>query len=114
MRDPNKITDTDTITVITGDDHAIGRFIQVIDTRFRDTEHDIQGEGYVMEYDNTFGFTLNLIGLTKSDLPFSDAAIIKGCDAFIASLTTPPNPIEKPSKPSAVQLKLEFPTIPQQ
>lgn len=59
----------DEVTVITrGFDHALGPFVQVCDGRWAVSPKDIQGEGFVLDYDKLFGFGINLIGATEDDL----------------------------------------------
>ena len=73
------------VSVIGGSDHAIGCFIDVTDRRYADSGKDKQGEGYVMEWSELFGFTTNLIGLTKEDLSNREI-IIEKADAFALTL----------------------------
>lgn len=51
-----------------GSDHAIGRFMDITDSRYAKSGKDEQGEGYVFEYSELFGITTNLIGATEDDL----------------------------------------------
>lgn len=75
-----------TTTVVTGNDHAIGQFLQVQDVRYARSNKDDQGEGYILEYDTMFGFTTNLVGATKEDIPFNDNRIIELTEAFVKTL----------------------------
>jgi hypothetical protein len=52
---------SETTTLIFGHDVALGLFIDLIDNRYKD---DPSGEGYVMEWNEKFGFTNNKINLT--------------------------------------------------
>lgn len=79
-RDVIKINEN--ISIATGTDHAIGRFIDVMDKRYANSGKDYQGEGYVMEYSTMFKFGTNLIGLTEEDIPLSNERIIEACDEF--------------------------------
>lgn len=47
------------VLVITGFDHAIGVFIQVYDDRYHGEDE------YVFEWDQLFGTSVNLIGVTE-------------------------------------------------
>lgn len=60
---PNEYT-----SFISGSDHAIGAFLDITDTRFANSGMDRQGEGFIMEWSEMFGFSQNLIGATVSDL----------------------------------------------
>lgn len=54
--------------VTRGSDHVLGRFVQVSDVRYALSGDDMQGEGYVLDWDEGFGFTTNLIGAKVEDL----------------------------------------------
>jgi len=56
------------ITIVRGTDHVLGRFIQIQDNRYMRSGNDLQGEGYVFEWDEAFGITLNLIRANPSDV----------------------------------------------
>lgn len=78
---------TENITIYTGNDHAIGEFLDITDKRFAGTETDEQGEGYVLEHSQAFGLTTNKIGAIESDLmPLNKEIIISKCDEFINKL----------------------------
>lgn len=62
----NRITDT--ITIITGIDHALGPFVDITDTRYAANPKDEQGEGYLVEWCLKFGFTTNLIKIKQTEL----------------------------------------------
>ena len=66
---------TDTTTVAFGEDHALGGFYDIMDSRYADSGNDQQGEGYVVEWCEVFGFTTNLIGITTEGL--KDPAVIE-------------------------------------
>lgn len=53
-------------TIYQGIDHALGKFIQVTDKRFE--KESEEGEGYVLDYDDLFGFSVNLINAKTDDL----------------------------------------------
>jgi hypothetical protein len=72
------------VTVISGSDHALGNFIQVQDSRYAGSPDDYQGEGYVLDYDQALGFSINLLNLKKEDLPFNDEQIIARCNEVCA------------------------------
>lgn len=55
-------------TVITGHDHALGHFIDIIDKRYANTPLDEQGEGYVFEWSQFLGITTNLIKAEPEDV----------------------------------------------
>lgn len=56
-------------TIITrGTDHAVGSFVQVADGRYANSGKDEQGEGYVLDWDRLFGFSINLINAKPEDL----------------------------------------------
>jgi hypothetical protein len=51
------------LTVITGDDHALGLFYQVFDKQMVDETPE--QEGLVLDWSQLFGFETNLTGLPK-------------------------------------------------
>lgn len=55
-------------TFISGNDHAIGPFLDITDKRFANSGKDRLGEGFIMEWSEMFGFSNNLIGATVGDL----------------------------------------------
>lgn len=71
-------------TIHSGSDHAIGRFIDIADSRYAGHISDVQGEGYVFEWSEMFGISTNLIGATEGDLKDRKKLIDK--TAFIKSL----------------------------
>jgi hypothetical protein len=73
------------VTITTGDDHALGRFMQVSDQRYARSGEDEQGEGYVLNWDQVFGFSTNLIGATREQLGDNDK-ILELCNEFARSL----------------------------
>lgn len=73
------------IHIIRGSDHAVGRFVQVADGRFAGSDKDEQGEGYVMDWDSLFGFSVNLIGATVDDL-YNDTKLRKLSDIYAKTL----------------------------
>lgn len=70
---------------VTGNDHAIGKFIDITDRRYAGCPDDEQGEGYILEWSQLFGFTTNLIGATPEDLLSFDALQAK-VEAFASNL----------------------------
>jgi hypothetical protein len=84
------------ILVPYGFDNALGRFIQIIDLRFEGHAEDHQGEGFVCDWDDSFGFTPpNHIGITETEIKLLHtnveafkAVVIHKCDLFIKSLPT--------------------------
>lgn len=79
------------IEVSMGFDHALGQFIQITDSRYAGTEDDYQGEGYVFEWDESFGITTNLINLTVEEMNDNDAIASK-CNAFASQYVGQPKP----------------------
>jgi len=75
-------TINDTITVHFGDDHAIGKFYDIVDSRAEKLTAD--GEGYLVEYCELFGFMTNLIGITEEQLK-DKATIISLCNNYICN-----------------------------
>lgn len=53
---------------IGGSDLVLGSFLQITDERFRDSDKDVQGEGYILDWDATFGFSVNEINATLFDI----------------------------------------------
>jgi hypothetical protein len=47
----------DRYSIITGVDHVLGSFIQIVDQEFIGHEKDFGGEGYVFDWDVLFGTT---------------------------------------------------------
>ena len=58
-----------------GGDHAIGTFIDITDRRYANSGKDEQGEGYIVEWSEKFGFNTNLIGITAEELRNSSDTI---------------------------------------
>jgi hypothetical protein len=78
------------INVVMGSDHAVGNFFQVQDERYTKSGKDEQGEGYVVDWDSLFGFSVNLIGITEDD--FGDRPkIIELCNKEHEKGWTSPN-----------------------
>ena len=75
----------DTINIIQGSDHAIGYFIDITDSRYTKSGKDSQGEGYIMEWCQNFGFTNNKIGADVEDLA-SEERIIELANNFTDTL----------------------------
>ena len=73
------------ITLIEGEDIALGYFVDIIDSRYEDM--DEQGEGFLVEASSEFGFMKNLINIEYDDLMNNLGVIIEKCNDFIASLT---------------------------
>lgn len=90
---------TSTITCYYGDDHAIGSFIDIVDSRYEDHPDDDTGEGFLMEWCQMFGFMTNKIGVSVDDLKDTNVLIQK-VEAFIETLDLDPeqsnDPIDKP------------------
>jgi len=86
---------TPSITIWYGEDHAIGKWLDITDERFAMSGKDEQGEGYVFEWSEKFPKGTNLINyqlpkgfkLTDDgeDSQFMADIIIK-CNAFISYL----------------------------
>lgn len=54
------------ITIISGSDHALGEFLDIISSDYAGSSHDEQGEGFLVEWSSLFGFAQNQIGIKKS------------------------------------------------
>lgn len=52
----------DRLTVVSGDDHLLGRFIQLYDNEVETPE----GEGIVLDWSEGFGVTINFTGIPTS------------------------------------------------
>lgn len=83
------------IIVAYGNDHAIGRFIDIIDLRFEGHQDDYQGEGFVAEWSGLFGMAQgeNRIDINAAEMQllFTDLETFKQivthkCDKFAATL----------------------------
>jgi hypothetical protein len=55
------------LLVVGGDDHAVGKFLQVFDRQM--TEATPEGEGLVYDWSEMFGVEVNLTGLPDTYLP---------------------------------------------
>ncbi len=75
----------DTTQVHSGGDHALGRFIDITDSRYADSGKDEQGEGYLVEWSQLFGFSQNQIGIKVEELPDRER-IFELVDAFVDRL----------------------------
>lgn len=53
----------DRLTVVSGDDHLLGRFIQLYDNEVETPE----GEGIVLDWSEGFGITINFTGIPTSN-----------------------------------------------
>lgn len=53
----------DRLTVVSGDDHLLGRFIQLYDNEVETPE----GEGIVLDWSEGFGVTINFTGIPTSN-----------------------------------------------
>jgi len=85
-RVPQKLTET--ITIVTGSDHVLGKFIQIKDTRYSNMPQDQQGEGYVLEHDQRFGMGINLANITLEELiNKKKETIIEKINIFIDKIT---------------------------
>lgn len=73
------------VILTTGTDHAVGQFLQLSDQRYSQSSEDIQGEGYVLDWDQLFGFNINLIGAKLEDLKDS-AKLLELCNDFAKDL----------------------------
>ena len=56
---------TDEITIISGGDNALGRFLDITDSRYANSGKDEQGEGYVFEWSENLGITTNLLKINR-------------------------------------------------
>ena len=65
----------ETIQIHHGNDCAIGQFIDITDSRHATSGKDMQGEGYIVEWSEVFGFSQNKIGITKNQLASVDETI---------------------------------------
>lgn len=77
------------IIVVTGNDHALGRFIDLIDLRFKGTPEDWAGEGYIYIYSQMFGTSLNLADLKLDDVnlwPKKKPELIEAINKYIDSI----------------------------
>jgi hypothetical protein len=83
-RHTHKISDH--TSVVSGNDHAIGQFIDVTDSRYANSDLDEQGEGYLVEWSTLFGFTQNKIGITIEQLKASPEVVVEIVNKFIGEL----------------------------
>lgn len=51
----------DNTTIIYGSDHAVGRFVQVVDKR--EIERNDESDGYILDWNELFGYSNNKINL---------------------------------------------------
>jgi hypothetical protein len=82
---------TEHITIWYGNDHAIGKWFDVHDSRAEDIDDDGMNEGYVYEWSQIFPKGTNLIGYEKPDIfELTDddemTIIIQKCDEYINKL----------------------------
>ena len=70
------------ISVAYGNDHALGKFIDIMDRRYAVSGKDEQGEGYLVEWCEAFKFSQNQIDITVEGLT-DEATVIELCDKFI-------------------------------
>ena len=78
---------TKDITLVFGYDRALGSFIQITDARYASTPEDKQGEGYVFEWNESFGVSTDLIGLRPPlSILFNEVTVISKCNQFIETL----------------------------
>ena len=60
----NTVYQDDKISVVTGNDHMLGDFVQVFD---KDLETETpEGEGLVLDWSDKFGFEVNCTGISSS------------------------------------------------
>ncbi len=71
---------------IGGRDHALGEFLQITDERFRTSGKDLQGEGYVLDWDALCGFSVNEIKATLADIESGPERLQELVEIFITSL----------------------------
>lgn len=75
---------SENVVVTRGNDHAVGQFVQVQDSRLPE-DKDPQGEQYVVDWDSLFGFSVNLIGAELADL-YDDIKLHALCDKHFGLL----------------------------
>lgn len=68
-----------------GSDHALGRFIDILDRRYAGTTFDPQGEGYLVEWSDLFGFHQNKIGIKIEELS-NEELIFEKVDKYLTSI----------------------------
>jgi len=51
------------LSVVTGVDHALGKFFQIFDKEMQDETPE--GEGLVLDWSELFGFEVNFTGISK-------------------------------------------------
>ena len=83
-RKVNKISDT--TRIVSGNDVALGVFVDVIDTRY---DKDPSGEGFLMEWSSAFGFAANLIDLDAKEFgnPNLISVVLEKVETFIKKQT---------------------------
>lgn len=69
------------ISIAYGNDHAIGKFLDIRDKRYAQSNKDEQGEGYLVEWCEMFKFAPNLIGITIDEFDNKER-IIELCNKF--------------------------------
>lgn len=75
---------TSSTTIIRGNDHILGMFVDVCDSRIAGTVHDPQGEGYLVEWSELFGFSQNKIELES--IHISEADIRQKVEEYISKI----------------------------
>lgn len=73
------------VTMTTGVDHVIGAFVQISDRRYASSAEDIQGEGYVLDWDTLFKFSINHIEAETEDLT-DEQKLLELCNKFADKL----------------------------
>lgn len=54
-------------TMVHGNDHTLGYFVDIVDNRYANSDLDEQGEGYLVEWSSEFNFSNNIIDLKFDD-----------------------------------------------
>jgi len=57
----NKFYDDGRCTIVRGDDHALGEFLQLFDEELKDADT----EDIVLDWDELFGYSINKTGITE-------------------------------------------------
>lgn len=78
---------SENVIITTGDDHEFGAFIQLSDKRYARSSDDIQGEGYVLDWDERREFTINLIDtdtdtMNESDITLRNETLLRLANEF--------------------------------
>jgi len=71
--------------LIWGNDHVLGKFLDIIDVRYAGTEQDEQGEGYLFEWSTLFGISTNLIGLTEESMK-DEKQILQAVEIYLTKI----------------------------